>query len=343
MRKLLNTLYITSEDAYLSLERETVVVEKDGKKLGQFPLINIESIVSFSYYGASPALMGKCAKNNIGLAFYSPYGRFLCRVNNSDNGNVLLRRTQYRLCDDEKFSLNAARNFILGKVYNARWLIDRTIRDHGLRIDVAKLEKVKSYLDKNMTSIREANNMDSLRGIEGASASEYFAVYGDLILNQRDDFSFTVRNRRPPLDKVNAMLSFGYSLLTNECASALQGVGLDPYVGFMHTLRPGRTSLALDMMEELRAYLGDRLVLSMINRRQVTKKDFIRQSDESFVMTDDCRKELLTTWQKRKKEIIEHPYLKEKIPIGLLPYVQAMLLARFLREDLDDYPVFLMK
>ena len=208
MRKLLNTLYITSEDAYLSLERETVVVEKDGKKLGQFPLINIESIVSFSYYGASPALMGKCAKNNIGLAFYSPYGRFLCRVNNSDNGNVLLRRTQYRLCDDEKFSLNAARNFILGKVYNARWLIDRTIRDHGLRIDVAKLEKVKSYLDKNMTSIREANNMDSLRGIEGASASEYFAVYGDLILNQRDDFSFTVRNRRPPLDKVNAMLSF---------------------------------------------------------------------------------------------------------------------------------------
>lgn len=191
--------------------------------------------------------------------------------------------------------------------------------------------------------IMQAESMDILRGEEGHAANTYFGVFSHLILHQKEDFPFHGRNRRPPKDEVNAMLSFVYTLIANDVAAALEAVGLDPYVGFMHTLRPGRTSLALDMMEELRAYLSDRLVLSMINRKQVTKKDFIRQSDESFVMTDDCRKELLTTWQKRKKEMIEHPYLKEKIPIGLLPYAQAMLLARFLREDLDDYPVFLMR
>ena len=343
MRKLLNTLYITSEDAFLALEGETVVVEKNGRKMGQFPLINIESIICFSYCGASPALMGKCAKRNIGLAFYNPYGKFLCRINNSDNGNVLLRRAQYRLCDDERLSLNAARNIILGKVYNSRWLIDRTIRDHELRVDVAKLEKVKSYLDKNMISIRESNNMDSLRGIEGVSASEYFAIYDDLILNQRDAFRFTVRSRRPPLDKVNAMLSFGYSLLTNECASALQGVGLDPYVGFMHTDKSGRKSLALDMIEELRPVLVDRFVLTQINNRQITSKDFIETGNGAIEFSEEGRKRYLTEWQKHKQNSIRHPYLKEQIPWGLVPHVQSLLLARFIRGDIDGYPPFLWR
>ena len=225
-------------------------------------------------------------------------------------------------------------------MFNTRSILQRYIRDNGADEEV---ENVIKQLDWRKKRIMQTETIDILRGEEGLAANTYFEVFDHLILHQKEDFTFHGRNRRPPKDEVNAMLSFVYTLIANDVASAIEAVGLDPYVGFMHTLRPGRTSLALDMMEELRAYLGDRLVLSMINRRQVTKKDFIRQSDESFVMTDDCRKELLTTWQKRKKEIIEHPYLKEKIPIGLLPYTQAMLLARFLREDVDDYPVFLMR
>jgi CRISPR-associated protein Cas1 len=244
------------------------------------------------------------------------------------------------LSEDENVALHVAKLFITGKVFNTRSVLQRFIRDNGP--DEA-VENVIKQLDRRKKRIMQAKDMDILRGEEGHAANSYFDVFDHLILHQKEDFPFHGRSRRPPKDEVNAMLSFVYTLIANEVAAALESVGLDPYVGFMHTLRPGRTSLALDMMEELRAYLGDRLVLSMINRKQVTQKDFIRQGDESFVMTDECRKELLSTWQKRKKEMIEHPYLKEKIPIGLLPYTQAMLLARYLREDLDDYPVFLMK
>ena len=340
MRKLLNTLYVTTPEAYLSKDGLNVVVSVDNEERLRIPAMNLESIVSFGYMGASPGLMKLCIDNNISLSFMTPQGRFIGRIQGATRGNVLLRKKQYSLSEDENVALHVAKLFITGKVFNTRSVLQRFIRDNGP--DEA-VENVIKQLDRRKKRIMQAKDMDILRGEEGHAANSYFDVFDHLILHQKEDFPFHGRSRRPPKDEVNAMLSFVYTLIANEVAAALESVGLDPYVGFMHTLRPGRTSLALDMMEELRAYLGDRLVLSMINRKQVTKKDFIRQGDEGFVMTDKCRKELLSTWQKRKKEMIEHPYLKEKIPIGLLPYTQAMLLARYLREDLDDYPVFLMK
>lgn len=340
MRKLLNTLYVTTPEAYLFKDGLNVVVSVDKEEMFRIPIMNVESIVTFGYMGASPGLMKLCMDNKVSLSFMTPQGRFIGRVQGATRGNVLLRKKQYILSEDEDVALHLAKLFITGKIFNTRSILQRYIRDNGANEEV---EKVIKQMDWQKKGIIKAENMDILRGEEGNAANTYFEVFNHLILHQKEDFTFNGRNRRPPKDEVNAMLSFVYTLIANDVAAALESVGLDPYVGFMHTLRPGRTSLALDMMEELRPYLGDRLVLSMINRKQVTKKDFIRQSDESFVMTDDCRKELLTTWQKRKKEMIEHPYLKEKIPIGLLPYVQAMLLARFLREDIDDYPVFLMR
>ena len=340
MRKLLNTLYVTTPESYLAKDGLNVVVSVDKEERFRIPIMNIEEIVTFGYMGASPGLMKLCMDNNVSLVFLSPQGRFIGRVQGATKGNVLLRKKQYALSEDEDMALHLGKLFIGGKVFNSRNILQRFIRDNGTNEEVTCAVKQLEWCRK---SILKADNMDILRGEEGRAANIYFGVFDHLILNQKADFRFEGRTRRPPKDEVNAMLSFVYTLIANETASALETVGLDPYVGFMHTLRPGRTSLALDIMEELRAYLGDRLVLSMINRRQVTKKDFIRQGDESVIMTDDCRKGLLTTWQNRKKETIEHPYLKEKIPIGLLPYVQAMLLSRFLREDLDDYPVFLMR
>lgn len=340
MRKLHNTLYVTTPEAYLSKDGMNVVVSVDKEELFRIPIVNVEGIVTFGYMGASPGLMKLCMDNNVSLSFMTPQGRFIGRIQGATRGNVLLRKKQYALSEDENVALHLAKLFITGKVFNTRSILQRYIRDYGADEDV---ERVVKQLDWRKKCIMQAESMDILRGEEGHAANTYFDVFDHLILHQKEDFPFNGRNRRPPKDEVNAMLSFVYTLIANDMAAALESVGLDPYVGFMHTLRPGRASLALDMMEELRAYLGDRLILSMINRKQVTKKDFIRQNDESFVMTDGCRKELLTTWQKRKKETIEHPYLKERIPIGLLPYVQAMLLARFLRDDLDDYPVFLMR
>lgn len=340
MRKLLNTLYVTTPEAYLAKDGLNVVVSVNKEEVFRIPIMNVEGIVTFGYMGASPGLMKLCMDNNVSLVFMSPQGRFIGRIQGATHGNVLLRKKQYSLSEDDNVALHLAKLFITGKVFNTRSILQRFIRDNGADEEV---EYVIKQLEWRKKCVMQAETMDILRGEEGRAANSYFDVFDHLILNQKADFPFNGRSRRPPKDEVNAMLSFVYTLIANDVAAALESVGLDPYVGFMHTLRPGRTSLALDMMEELRAYLGDRLVLSMINRKQVTKKDFIRQGDESFVMSDSCRKELLNTWQKRKKEMIEHPYLKEKIPIGLLPYTQAMLLARFLREDLDDYPVFLMR
>lgn len=340
MRKLLNTLYVTTPEAYLAKDGLNVVVSVNKEELFRIPIMNVEGIVTFGYMGASPGLMKLCMDNNVSLVFMSPQGRFIGRIQGATHGNVLLRKKQYSLSEDDNVALHLAKLFITGKVFNTRSILQRFIRDNGADEEV---ECVIKQLEWRKKCVMQAETMDILRGEEGRAANSYFDVFDHLILNQKADFPFNGRSRRPPKDEVNAMLSFVYTLIANDVAAALESVGLDPYVGFMHTLRPGRTSLALDMMEEMRAYLGDRLVLSMINRKQVTKKGFIRQGDESFVMSDSCRKELLNTWQKRKKEMIEHPYLKEKIPIGLLPYTQAMLLARFLREDLDDYPVFLMR
>ena len=340
MRKLLNTLYVTTPEAYLAKDGQNVVVSVNKEELFRIPIINIEGIVTFGYMGASPGLMKLCMDNNVSLVFMSPQGRFIGRVQGATKGNVLLRKKQYALSEDENVALHLSKLFVAGKIFNSRNILRRFIRDNGMNEEV---ELAAKQLDWSRRSVMTADSMDVLRGEEGRAANAYFGVFDRLILHQKADFTFSGRSRRPPKDEVNAMLSFVYTLIANDVAAALESVGLDPYIGFMHTLRPGRTSLALDMMEELRAYLGDRLVLSMINRKQVNKKDFIRQGDEGFLMTDSCRKELITTWQKRKKETIEHPYLKEKIPLGLLPYVQAKLLSRYLRDELDDYPVFLMR
>lgn len=343
MRKLLNTLFITSENAFLSLEGETVYVEVKKQKVGQFPLHTLENILCFSYNGATPAFMGSCAKRGINLSFYTPYGRFLCRVVGESQGNVLLRKQQYRISDDPNSSCIIARNMILGKVFNERWTVDRTLRDHALRINTERFRNTAQFLTNGMNQIRTEEQLDSLRGIEGECASVYFSIFDEMILNQKDDFFFHGRNKRPPLDFVNAMLSFGYSLLANDCAAALEGVGLDSYVGFLHRDRPGRKSLALDMMEELRAVLVDRFVLTLINNRQIRSEHFQMTESGAVAFTDNGKKKFLSAWQERKRGQITHPYLQEKIFWGLVPHIQALLLTRYLRGDIDGYPPFLWK
>lgn len=343
MKKLLNTLYVTSENSYLGLDGENIVVYDDKKEIGRLPLHNLEGIVSFGYRGTSPALMGACVEKNISLCYLTPQGKFLARVTGKIKGNVVLRQQQFLSSCDEKISLDIAKNCILGKVYNARWILERAIRDHPMQIDVEAVKSSSAKLKEFLEYIQNANSIEQLRGYEGEAASIYFGVFDELILQQKKDFQFHGRNRRPPLDNVNAMLSFVYTLLNNQITSALEVVGLDPYVGFMHTDRPGRTSLSLDLIEELRAVMADRFVLSLINKKIVNGKNFTQKENGAVLMDFDTRKKLLSEWQNKKKEIITHPYLKEKIEWGMVPYVQAMLLARYLRGDLDAYPVFLWK
>ena len=343
MKKLLNTLYVTSEDSYLSLDGENVVIFNQTQEMGRIPLHNLEAIVSFGYRGASPALMGGCAGRNISLCFLTPQGKFLARITGSVKGNVILRKRQYEASIDSDISLGIARNCILGKVYNSRWVLERATRDHGLQVDVEQMKRASGFLKDSLGYIETCTDMAQLRGYEGEAASVYFGVFNQMILQQKKDFAFSGRNKRPPLDNVNAMLSFVYTLLTGMVASALETVGLDPYLGFMHADRPGRVSLALDLIEELRPVLADRFVLALINRKMITGKDFTKKEDGAVLMSDKARKNLLTEWQNRKKDVITHPYLGEKVEWGMIPFVQAMLMARFLRGDLDEYPPFFWK
>lgn len=343
MRHLLNTLFVTSEDAWLSLDGENVVVNREKTAVARFPLHNLQMIVCFSYAGASPALMGACAARDVGLAFCTPRGKFLARTSGVSRGNVLLRRSQYRLADDPVQSCQIARNMIFGKVYNTRWSIERTRRDHKMRIDEEKFRTVSESLKELLPRILEAPDDGTLRGLEGAAANEYFQIFDDMLLRQKESFYFHGRNRRPPLDNVNAMLSFAYSLLANDCASALESVGLDAYVGFLHRDRPGRASLALDLMEELRPCMADRFVLTVVNNRVLSPEDFVQEESGAVRMTNTGRQKFLKQWQLKKQESITHPYLEEKLPWGLVPYIQALLLARYLRGDTDAYPPFLWK
>lgn len=343
MKKLLNTLYITNSDYYLSLEGETVTVLSDKKKIGKIPLHNLESIITCGYMGASPALMGKCAQEGISIIFLSRNGKFLARIVGEQYGNVILRKTQYRVSECEEESLKLAKCFIMSKLYNSRWILERAIRDHKLRVDTEALKRASLTLKNSLNSSYECKSMDSLRGIEGEAASIYFGVFNELILQQEEDFSFELRSRRPPLDRVNALLSFAYVLLTSMCTSALESVGLDPYVGFMHTIRPGRKSLALDLVEELRSVFADRFVITLINKKIILSKNFIEQEDGAVLLNDEGKKIFFKYWQQKKLEVIEHPYLKEKVEWGMVPYVQALLLSRYLRGDLDSYPAFFWK
>lgn len=343
MKQLLNTLFVTSEDIYLSLESENVLANRAGQTVARYPLHTLQSIITFSYAGASPALMGACAERNIALSFCTPRGKFLARVSGETTGNVLLRRKQYRATDDPAESCAIAKNMILGKVYNARHSIERTRRDHGMRVDMEKLQKASEQLKESFRTIQECTDLDSLRGLEGAGAVIYFNVFDDMLLHQKDVFFFRERNRRPPLDPINAMLSFAYSLLTHDCAAALESVGLDSYVGFLHRDRPGRNSLALDLMEELRPCMADRFVLTMVNNRVIKESDFEYQPTGAVLLNETGRKTFLKYWQEKKKDTLTHPYLGEKMVWGMVPYLQAMLLARYLRGDLDAYPPFLWK
>lgn len=340
MKKLANVLYVTSPEAYLSLDGENVVIKKDEHTSMRLPLHNLENIVCFSYLGVSPALMGACAERKLGLSFLTPNGRFLARVSGPVKGNVLLRKKQYALSEKEEESVPIAASFLLGKIANCRKVIERALRDHAMLVDVEALNQASAFLKQTLMVIPDCGTTGDLMGFEGSAAKIYFRVFDQLILQQREDFTFKERTRRPPLDNMNSLLSFLYTLLTYEVASALESVGLDPYVGFLHADRPGRPSLALDMMEELRPVFADRLALSLVNRKQIAGKGFTQKESGGILMDDETRKNVLNAWQKRKQEEILHPYLKERIPFGLIPHVQAMLLARHLRGDLDAYPPF---
>ncbi|UAC49486.1 type I-C CRISPR-associated endonuclease Cas1c [Bacillus aquiflavi] len=343
MKKLLNTLFITQPDVYLSLDGDNIVLLKEQEKLGRLPLHNLESIVSFGYTGASPALMGYCVERNISITFLSMSGRFLARVIGKSKGNVVLKKKQYNISEDERESAKIARNFIIGKIYNNKWIIERMTRDYPLRVDVAQFKETSKYLSTIILEVRKCENLDQLRGWEGQAAINYNQLFNQMILQQKDDFYFNLRSRRPPLDNMNAMLSFAYTLLANDMAAALEGVGLDAYVGFLHRDRPGRVSLALDVMEELRGVYADKFVLSLVNKKIVNKSDFYKKENGAIIMTEEAKKKFLAAWQKKKQEKITHPYLGDKISWGLVPHAQSLLLARYLRNDLDEYPPFLWK
>ncbi len=343
MKHLLNTLYVMREDSYLRLEGENVTVQQDEKIAARFPLHTLEGIMCFSYAGASPQLMGACVENNIGLSFFSPQGKYLASAMGEMRGNVLLRKYQYRLSDSETASCLIARNMVLGKVYNSRTVIERALRDHPQRVDIPKLRAASAALADALPSIGDETDLDTLRGLEGRAALTYFGVFDELILQGREIFGFDGRNRRPPRDPVNAMLSFAYALLARDCANALSAVGLDPYVGFLHRDRPGRISLALDLMEEQRSVRADRFILTLINNRVIQPKHFVFKENDTCLLEDEGRKVFLKAWQERKQETMMHPFLKEQIPWGLLPHVQALLLSRTLRGDYEAYPPFFWK
>lgn len=345
MRKLLNTLYCLTPDAYISLDGENVVVSEGGSELRRVPIHNIENIVCFGYQGASPALMRHAADCGVGLAFFTPNGRFLCRTEGEQRGNVLLRREQYRIADDESRSLRVAGNMIGAKIANSRNVLLRAQREHELQLGGGALTAAADALAASLLSAQEAAslNADALRGVEGNAAEAYFSVFDSMLLVNKADFVFRSRTRRPPTDRVNALLSFCYALMANECASALESVGLDPYVGFFHTDRPGRKSLALDLMEELRSEFCDRFVATIINLRQIKPQDFEEKENGAMLMDDAARRSVLEAWQKRRAETVVHPFLGEKCEWGLVPFVQAQLLARYVRGDIDDYPPFLWK
>ncbi len=343
MKKIGNTMYVNTPNSYLSLDGENIILSQKDQDDRRYPLHNLEGIVTFGYAGASPALMGYCAEKGINLTFMTSHGRFLARVVGEKYGNVLLRKEQYRISDSEEKSLFVSKNMIIGKIYNSKSVVDRACRDYPLRIDVERLKKTSQNLKNATKFAREANSLEQLLGFEGEAATQYFGVFDDLILQQKETFKFSGRNKRPPLDAVNALLSFSYSLLAKEVSAALEAVGLDPYVGFLHRDRPGRTSLALDLMEELRAPFADRFVLSLINKKMVNIKGFTTMENGAVIMDEDTRKDVLRAWQEKKKDEIKHPFLEEKMEWGLIPHVQAMLLARYIRGDLDNYPPFLWK
>jgi CRISP-associated protein Cas1 len=343
MKKLLNILFVTTQGAYLAKEGETVVVKIDGEVSLRLPVHTLGGIVCFGQVSCSPYLMGFCAENQVSISFLTENGGFLAKVQGPVSGNVLLRREQYRQADNMKASAAIGRSVVTGKIANCRTVIQRALRDHPEKVDVEAISQTAQKLANSLRRLQLESPLDVVRGIEGESANAYFAVFDHLVTSQKDDFRFRERNRRPPLDNVNCLLSFIYTLLMHDVRSALESVGLDPAVGFLHRDRPGRYGLALDLMEEFRPYIADRLALSLINLGQVQARGFKKKESGAVWMDDETRKTVLVSYQKRKQEEVEHPFLKEKMAIGLLTYAQALLMARHLRGDIDNYPPFIWK
>lgn len=343
MRKMLNVLYVTNPEAYLSKDGENLVVRINNEDVLRTPIHYLEGIVSFGHMGASPALLGMCMEKGVTVSFLTDYGKHLATVHGIPKGNVLLRRKQYRLADSEQESAALSSSFIIGKIANCRTVLRRFMSDYGDKVETVEITNVSKLMARNILKLSKGPELDEVRGIEGETARNYFSVFDQLIVGQKNYFFMRSRNRRPPRDNVNALLSFLYTLLLHETKAALQTVGLDPYVGFLHRDRPGRMGLALDLMEEFRPYMADRLALSLINRQQVNGSDFISSESGGVIMKDTARKTVLEAWQKRKQEELTHPFLEEKIQVGLLPYTQALLLARHLRGDLGCYPPFIWK
>ena len=355
MKKLLNVLYVTIQGTYLTLEGETVVVSVKGEKKAQFPLLNLQGLICFGNVLCSPFLLGACAEHGIAVSFLTANGRFLARIQGGVCGNVLLRRAQMLRAEDPVRRSQLAGLFLMAKILNSRTVLHRFLRDYGDNLDesvkadfesaIAAMKAVGRSIGGEVMTDPPSSASDAMErmGQEGYVANLYFTCFPHLIVQQKTDFPFPGRCKHPPTDRVNAMLSFAYTLLAHDCAAALESVGLDPAIGFLHSLRPGRDSLALDLMEEFRAYMADRLVLSLINRRQVNARDFKFTDTGAVRMNDDSRKTLIHAWQERKQELMLHPYLNEKIPLGMFPYAQALILARYLRGDIDLYPPFICR
>ncbi len=344
MRRQLNTLYVTTEGARLRKDGANIVMTVEREEKARIPVHMLESLVCIGRVSVSSPLLGYCAEQGISVCYLTPQGKFLARVEGPVSGNVLLRRAQYRASDDPERCPAIVRNLLAGKIHNQRAVLARGWRDHGSGLtDVPKFQHALKRLKRIPHRLLLENDVNVLRGLEGEAAQSYFGVFDQLIRVEAPELRFSGRNRRPPRDAFNALLSFLYTLLTHDCRSALETVGLDPAVGFLHRDRPGRPSLALDMAEEFRPLLGERLALSLINRRQLNARDFQVFDNGVVMLQPDARKTVLVAYQERKREQLRHAFIDEKVDIGLLPYLQAQLLARHLRGDLDGYPPFLWK
>lgn len=343
MQRFLNTLYITTQKSYLHKKGDAIEVIVEDKVKASIPMITLDSIVCFGNISVSPFLLGAAPEHNITISFLSETGKYLARVQGPVAGNVLLRKAQYRVSDDKLKSAQVAKYFITGKIANQKTILQRAIRDHKDKVDSKKIESAIQVLNRNLDKIEHETDLDKLRGIEGDSAEAYFSVFDELIISQKDGFRFEGRNRRPPLDNVNAMLSYVYTLLYHDMISALEVVGLDPAVGFMHRDRPGRLSLALDLMEEFRAFFADRLVLSLINLKEVAPEHFEKSASGAVIMNEAARKTVIAAYQKKKEVVVNHPYVEKRMHLAILFHTQARLLARFLRGDIDGYPVYIWK
>jgi len=343
MKQLLNTLYIMTEPSYVHLDHETLKVEVEGETKLQVPLHHLGGLVCLGNVMMSPALLHRCAEDGRSIVLLNRDGRFKARIEGPVSGNVLLRRAQHLALSDPLKPTEIARNIVAGKIQNARQIILRGAREAAAPEESACLDEAAEQLASALSRLDPSRDLDEIRGLEGEAARAYFDVFDRMVREQRNSFRMNGRSRRPPRDRLNALLSFLYALLLSDCVAAAEGVGLDPQVGFLHALRPGRPALALDLMEELRSVLADRLVLTLVNRKQVVEKDFVERPGGAIHLNDEGRKTVVVAYQKRKQDEVQHPLLGDKVPLGLVPHVQARFLARYLRGDLEVYPPFLYR